>query len=234
MNQRAHGRGRNVKMVLSVSNLKKSYSTGDGEVRALDGVSLEVGKGELVTVHGPSGCGKTTLLLICGGLLYPDRGWVIVGGTDLYQLSSDEMAERRARTIGFVFQQFYLVPYLNVLENVLVATLGVPTSNNPKTRAERLVDRFGLTGRAHHKPAELSTGERQRVAMARALVNEPVLLLADEPTGNLDDENSETVLRHLARFADEGGSVLLVSHDRRISVHAHRSCHMRAGRFVEK
>jgi putative ABC transport system ATP-binding protein len=219
-------------MVLFASDLKKRYGTA-GEVRALDGVSLRVGKGELVSVHGPSGCGKTTLLLVCGGLLYPNQGRVTIGDTDLYRLSSDERAERRARSIGFVFQQFHLVPYLNVLENVLVATLGAPASNDPERRAKELVDRYGLSDRAHHKPAELSTGERQRVAMARALVNEPILLLADEPTGNLDDENSETVLRYISQFVEEGGSVLLVSHDRGIADRAHRSYYMRYGKFLE-
>jgi putative ABC transport system ATP-binding protein len=220
-------------MALRASHLKKSYRTEENEVKALDGVSLEVGKGELVSVHGPSGCGKTTLLLVCGGLLHPDHGRVVVGDTDLYHLSLDERAERRATTIGFVFQQFYLVPYLSVLENVLIPTLGAPPSRASERRARELVGRFGLMDRMDHKPAELSTGERQRVALARALVNKPVVLFADEPTGNLDDDNSETVLRYIARFADEGGSVLLVSHDRRIAVHAHHSYAMRDGKFLE-
>ena len=223
-------------MVLNVSGLRKSYNTKKRkEVKAIDGVSLEVGKGELVAVSGPSGCGKTTLLLISGGLLYPDEGEVILDGMNLYDIPSKERDRTRAKKIGFVFQQFYLVPYINILENVLIPTVGSRTfSASLEKRAKDLISQFNLEERIHHKPGELSTGERQRVALARALINEPEILFADEPTGNLDDDNAEVVLNYISNFAREGGAVLLVTHDNRIGNRAHRRYQMKNGAFLDK
>jgi putative ABC transport system ATP-binding protein len=222
-------------MVLRLSGLRKSYKTGkEKEVKALDGVSLGVGKGELVSVMGPSGCGKTTLMLIAGGLLYPDDGEVFLGDLNLYNISSRERDKERAEKIGFVFQQFYLVPYINILENILIPTIGLNSySASHEERARELIDRFNLSHRIDHRPGQLSTGERQRVALARALINQPSVLFADEPTGNLDDENAEVVLKFISGFAEEGGSVLLVTHDQRISKQAHRTYRMRDGKFLE-
>jgi ABC-type lipoprotein export system ATPase subunit len=207
--------------LLEVRSLSKSFR-GPGEtVCALADFSLTVAAGEFVAVQGPSGCGKTTLLLAAGGLLQPDRGQVVVAGTDLYALPEEERARIRAAAIGFVFQQFHLVPYLSVLDNVRAPALARQTPD-ARQRAEQLIEQFGLGHRLHHVPAELSTGERQRTALARALLNRPKLLLADEPTGNLDRESGRAVLGHLADFAQAGGAVLLATHDPRAAEYAHR------------
>jgi putative ABC transport system ATP-binding protein len=220
-------------MVLRLNGLKKFHKTKNKEeIRALDGVSLEADKGELVGVNGPSGCGKTTLLLVAGGLLYPGGGKVLLDDKDLYSISSDNRDRERAENMGFVFQQFYLIPYLDILENVLVPSAASGSHpSSPEKRAKTLIDRFGLSKRIRHKPRELSTGERQRVALARALINEPKVLFADEPTGNLDDENAEAVLEYISGFAADGGTVLLVTHDSRITNYAHRRYNMKEGRF---
>ena len=199
-------------MLISLQNINKIY-TGDAEnVTAVDDVSLSVDAGEFVAVVGPSGCGKTTLLLVAGGLLGPDGGEVTIDDVDPYSLGTEQRARFRAERIGFVFQQFHLVPYLNVLDNVMAPAL-VTGETSARERAGILVERFGLADRLGHRPGQLSTGERQRVALARALLNEPRVILADEPTGNLDGDNSEQVLQALKTFADEGGAVLLVTHD---------------------
>lgn len=213
--------------LLELTGISKTYRTGrTGEVRALDGISLSLAPGEFTAVQGPSGCGKTTLLLIAGGLLAPTQGRVLLDGEDPYALSADQRAAFRARWLGFVFQQFHLIPYLSVLDNVLAPALaaGIPDG---RERAEELVAHFGLHSRRLHVPGELSTGERQRTALARALLNRPKLLLADEPTGNLDRENAGIVLRHLVEFARSGGAVLLVSHDEESVRHADRVVRLR-------
>lgn len=197
---------------MKLQHIGKDYDGPNGPVQALSGVSLEVERGAFVVVEGPSGCGKSTLLLAAGGLLAPDSGTVQVDGKDLYALSPNQRAAFRARAIGFVFQQFHLVPYLSVLENVMAPGVALPRPDS-EARARALIARFGLGERTHHVPAELSTGERQRTALARALLNRPRLLLADEPTGNLDPENSEIVLGYMDEFARSGGAVLVVTHD---------------------
>ncbi len=221
-------------MELKVSGITKSYRRGrNKEVRAVDDVSLEIATGELVSVNGPSGCGKTTLLLMAGGLMRPDGGEVLLGGRDLYSLSPEERDRERALRVGFVFQQFYLVPYLTVFENIVVPAAGSGRwSPDLGERALELIYRLNLGHRSDHKPGELSTGERQRVALARALVNKPGVLFADEPTGNLDDENAKIVLNHISGYARNGGAVLLVTHDRRIGDSAHRSFRMKEGKFL--
>ncbi len=251
---------------LQIENLSRAYTGPKGEINAVNAVSLRVEAGEFVAVQGPSGCGKTTVLLAAGALLQPTQGRVLIDGQDPYRLSSGERAQFRARNIGFVFQQFHLVPYLDVLDNILAATLALtrrsplahesPTEGSrrreeadftrgakssppqvggddrcARTRALALVEQFGLTDRLGHVPAELSTGERQRVALARALLNRPKLLLADEPTGNLDEQNGQAVLRCLAQFARDGGAVLLVTHEPRAGEHASRSVRMEGGRI---
>ena len=210
---------------LTISHLTKSYAGPRGTVRAVTEFTLALQAGEFVSVQGPSGCGKTTVLLTAGGLLQPDAGQVVVDGCDLYAQSAAARAQVRATKIGFVFQQFHLIPYLSVWDNVLCPSLAadLPAAHR---RAHELIERFGLTQRRDHVPAQLSTGERQRTALARALLSQPRLLLADEPTGNLDAENGAVVLTHLADFARAGGAVLLVTHDPRVAQYAPRNVHM--------
>jgi ABC-type lipoprotein export system ATPase subunit len=217
--------------MLRVENLAKTYRVAARTVRALDGVSLEVAAGEFVAVHGPSGCGKTTLLLAAGGLLRPDAGRVALRGENPYDLTPEARAAWRAAHVGFVFQQFHLIPYLTVLDNVLAPSVAAPAADAGK-RARELVERFGLADRAGHVPAELSTGERQRVALARALLNRPGLVLADEPTGNLDPASAAVVLGHLAEFAKSGGAVLLVTHDPLAAEYAGRTLRMEGGKML--
>jgi ABC-type lipoprotein export system ATPase subunit len=217
---------------LQVQDLSKSYQGPKGIVRAVDGVSLAVCAGEFVAVEGPSGCGKTTLLLTAGGLLEPSSGRVLVDGQDPYALSAERRAQFRAANLGFVFQQFHLVPYLSVLDNVLAPSLALPAPDAME-RAHELIAHFGLQDRAYHVPAELSTGERQRTALARALWNRPKLLLADEPTGNLDPDNARVVLGYLAEFVRHGGAVLLVTHDAAALSLAHRTLKLRGGKLLD-
>ena len=217
--------------MLSLTNISKLYRGPESVVRALDTVTLGVEPGEFVSVQGPSGCGKTTLLLTAGGLLAPDEGSVLVDQKNPYGLPSGERAHFRAETIGFVFQQFHLVPYLSVLDNVLAPEIALNNVNSRK-RAEELVARFRLNDRTGHLPAALSTGERQRTALARALLNKPRLLLADEPTGNLDSDNADIVLDTLAGFAESGGAVLMVTHSPEVASRAYRAVYLQNGRIV--
>ena len=198
--------------MLKFENVTKTFNGPQGEVTALQNVSFAVEPGEVVAIRGPSGCGKSTLLLAAGTLLRPTEGNVQIGETNPYALSPNGRSALRSDTIGFVFQQFHLVPYLSVLDNILLPSV-VKKTDETKVRAHELLNRFGMDHRAHHVPAQLSIGERQRTALARALFNNPKLLLADEPTGNLDPENGEIVLSALKTFAEEGGAVLLVTHE---------------------
>jgi len=213
--------------MIHLENVTKTYRTSDGPVHALSDISLEVAEGEFVAVRGPSGCGKSTLLLITGGLGKPSSGRVEVAGLDLVSASPAELARFRARQVGFVFQMFHLLPYLSVLENVAAA---LPAgSGRARSQAGQLLERFQLAHRLRHRPAELSAGERQRVAIARALINRPPLILADEPTGNLDPDSAREVLGLLADFHRQGGTVLLVTHQDRAAGYAQRSVLLRNG-----
>ena len=216
--------------VLAINQLGKSFPSAAGEVHAVRDVSLEVAAGELVALRGPSGCGKSTLLMAAGGLLEPTSGSVEINGTDLYSLGQDGRAQFRAENIGFVFQQFHLIPYLDVRDNILAASLA--TARAAGGRVDELLEIFGLQQRAHHVPAALSTGEKQRTAMARALLNNPKLILADEPTGNLDKDNAEALLEQLSGFSGKGGAVLLVTHDARVDDHAGRTIEISDGNLV--
>jgi len=215
--------------MLKVQNLTKIYSGPNGPLNAVDNVSLHIKTGEFLAVQGPSGSGKTTLLLSIGGLQTPDKGNVIVEGKNIYRMKPDARAQFRAGTIGFVFQQFYLIPYLSVVDNVLAPSVALPHSEASK-RAQELIERFKLIDRSSHKPSELSTGERQRTAMARALLNNPKLLLADEPTGNLDKENTDIILNFLSKFAKSGGTVLMVTHSEHAAAYADRELHLKNGK----
>jgi ABC-type lipoprotein export system ATPase subunit len=168
--------------------------------------------------------------MAAGGLLEPTSGSVQVNETDLYQLSGDGRALFRAANIGFVFQQFHLIPYLDVRDNILAASLA--TGSGDEERADELLEHFGLAHRARHVPAALSTGEKQRTAMARALFNQPGLILADEPTGNLDRDHAEGLLEQLSSFTGDGGAVLLVTHDARVEEHTDRTVEIEEGRIV--
>jgi len=215
--------------MLEVKNVSKVFRGPNGVLNAVDNVSLQVKTGEFLAVHGPSGSGKTTLLLSIGGLESPDKGNVIVEGKNLYRMGSNARARFRAANIGFVFQQFYLIPYLNVMDNILAPSIALPHSEASK-RAEELIEKFKLTDRSSHKPSQLSTGERQRTAMARALLNNPKLLLADEPTGNLDGENTEIILSFLSEFAKSGKMVLMVTHSEKAAAYADREIHLKKGK----
>ena len=217
--------------LLQIETVTKSYAGPKDAVRAVNDISLTVNAGEFVAVQGSSGCGKTTLLLMAGALLQPTSGRILLNGRNPYELSSGERAQFRAANVGFVFQQFHLVPYLDVLDNILAPALALNPNGDARNRALDLAERFGLKERLRHVPAALSTGERQRVALARALLNQPKLLLADEPTGNLDEENGRLVLNHLAELARGGTAVLLVTHEPRIGDHAGRVVKMNAGRI---
>jgi len=217
--------------MIRCDEVTKVFRKNGSEVTSLDRFTAEVTEGEFVAVRGPSGSGKTTLLLTLGGMQRPSDGSVQLAGRDLYALSPAERARLRSSEIGFVFQMFHLVPYLDLLANVLLACPGKPSAE-VRQRASGLMDELGLADRASHRPGELSAGERQRLAVARALLNRPKLILADEPTGNLDPENAAEVIRHLAEFHRGGGTVVLVTHGAAADAHADRTLRLEQGRLV--
>jgi putative ABC transport system ATP-binding protein len=218
--------------MITCEQVNRTFHGPGGEVRGLCDVSFTVECGEFVAVQGASGSGKSTLLLTLGGMLRPSSGRVEVNGHELYGLSATKRGRARAAGIGFVFQLFHLVPYLTVLENVLA---GLPGSvdSAARTRAAALLDEFGLSPRAAHKPATLSAGERQRTALARAILKQPAVILADEPTGNLDPENAAAVFRHLAAYRQRGGTVMVVTHGQDAAPHADRTFRLEQGRLTE-
>lgn len=211
--------------MIQLESVSKTYDGPQGLVEALRGLSLAVSPGEFVAVRGPSGCGKSTLLMIVGGLTRPTAGQVVVAGEDLASASQAALTTFRARKVGFVFQMFHLLPYLTVMENVAAAAL--PGDNGSAvSRARELLVQFGLEHRLYHRPAELSAGERQRTAVARAVLNRPPLVLADEPTGNLDPASAAGVLDLLRAYRQEGGTVLLVTHSEQAATYADRTITM--------
>jgi len=217
-----------------LSGVKKNYQKGRGTVAALRGVDLVVEDGEWLAIQGPTGQGKSTLLNILGGLDRPSAGVVEFDGRDLAQLREAEVTKVRAQSIGFVFQTFNLVPVLTALENVEAALVPLHVSADARRqRAEMALDAVGLGDRLRHRPGELSGGQQQRVGIARALVKEPKVLLADEPTGNLDSENSDIVLGMLRRSNQElGQTVLMITHNPEAAAYGHRIVTMRDGRIV--
>ncbi len=217
--------------MIHCSELTKIFRRNGTEVVSLNRVTLEIGAGEFVVVRGPSGSGKTTLLLSVGGMQRPSAGSVTLAGENLYAMSSSERARVRATRVGFVFQMFHLVPYLSLLDNVLLAAPAWPSAE-ARTRANELLEQFGLAKRATHRPDELSAGERQRLAVARALLNRPDVLLADEPTGNLDPENAAGVIGHLADFHKAGGTVVLVTHGQAADAVSSRVIRLEQGRLA--
>jgi putative ABC transport system ATP-binding protein len=222
--------------IVQITGLKKDLTTGQAVVHALRGVDLMVEEGEYLAVVGPSGSGKTTLLGLIGGLDAPTEGQVVVTGVDITELGEDRLAEIRNAAVGFVFQFFNLIPTLTALENVeLPVQFAAHVRFDPGRRARELLELVGLGDRLHHRPPELSGGEQQRTAIARALANAPALLLADEPTGNLDSATGEEILRLLRRLCDESGqTVVMVTHDPRVATYADRVAFLRDGRIVEE
>ena len=216
--------------MLKIDQLTKEFAGASDRVRALDNCTLSLAAGEFAALRGPSGCGKTTLLLAAGGLLRPTSGDLKFGDVHPWKLSASARAEFRAQNIGFVFQQFHLVPYLSVLENVLAPLIAAPVPD-AEARARELLRRLQMEPRSGHLPAALSTGERQRAALARALLRAPKLVLADEPTGNLDEVSAALVTDCLAEYARAGAAVLMVTHDPRAAAAATRSLRMEQGRI---
>ena len=218
--------------MIRLEKVSKIYRTRRGNVRALDKFSLDVKKGEFLVVRGPSGSGKTTLLFSIGGMLCPTEGNVIVNNQNLYAISKRQRAKFRAGNIGFIFQMFHLVPYLNTVENVLLAA-SVGTKCFGLEEAKSLLNRLKLSDRMYHRPSELSAGERQRTAMARAILNRPGIILADEPTGNLDPENVGEILRQLVEYNRSGGTIILVSHRKVVDHYASQVINLKDGHIQE-
>jgi putative ABC transport system ATP-binding protein len=210
--------------------VSKSYRHRGKDIQALSGVTLEISRGDFVAVIGPSGSGKSTLLLVLGGMLSPAAGRVLLEDQSLYDLGSDQRAALRRRKIGFVFQTFNLVPYLTALENVQLPLFlaGVPEADQ-KRQAAALLERVGLADRVSHKPSELSVGQQQRVALARMLANDPAVILADEPTGNLDPETAESILKFLEEVNHEGRTIVMVTHDLRAAQRSSRTLKLQDG-----
>lgn len=221
-----------VKEVIRLEDVCKIYRVGSQEVRALDGVSLSVYKNEYVAIMGPSGSGKSTLMNILGCLDSPDSGRYILNGTDVSEMDDGELADVRNREIGFVFQSFNLLPRYNALENVALPMVyaGVPAGERREKAAQALRS-VGLEDRMDHRPNELSGGQRQRVALARALINSPSIILADEPTGNLDTHTSVEIMRLFDQIYSNGNTVIVVTHEEDIAAYAHRVIRLRDGRI---
>ena len=222
-------------MLLRARGLRKQYGRGEGVVRAVDGIDMEVLRGETVAVMGPSGCGKSTLLHLLGGLDRPDAGEIWLADRRLDTLSERALADLRRHDVGFVFQAFYLMDELTAVGNVeLPALLAGRSPREARRRARELLEQVGLADRVNHLPSALSGGQRQRVAIARALANEPLVVFADEPTGNLDGAATADVLRLLDALHEAGLTLVIVTHDERIAATADRLISMRDGAFVDE
>lgn len=219
-----------MKPVVSLEGIRKVYRMGEIEFEALKGITLEISEGEMVALMGPSGSGKTTLMQIIGLLDRPTAGRYMLAGEDVTTLSENERAEARNREIGFVFQAFHLLPRLSVLENVEVPLTyaGVPAAER-RERALEVLEKVGLAGKEHHLPSQLSGGQKQRVAVARALTMRPAILLADEPTGNLDSKTAVDVMSLFQELNDEGTTVIIVTHEADIAEYTGRIVRIRDG-----
>jgi putative ABC transport system ATP-binding protein len=219
-------------LIIETQCLVKHYLVGDTVVRALDDVTMHVAPGEMVAISGPSGSGKSTLMHILGCLDQPDQGRYVLAGEDVSTLRRDDLADIRNRRIGFVFQTFNLLPRLSALENVELPLLyaGLPRA---RERAAEALKAVGLSDRMSHSPNQLSGGQRQRVSIARALINDPALVLADEPTGNLDTKTGEEIMTLLEGLNAGGRTIVIVTHDQVIARRCQREIHLRDGRIVE-
>lgn len=218
--------------VIRTENLARTYIVGNSTVNALRAVNMEVKTGEFIALMGPSGSGKSTMMHLLGCLDTPTAGHYWLEDRDVSTLSKDERARLRNNRIGFIFQTFNLLPRLNALENVELPLLYGRRGSDVNQRASEALKRVGLIPRAQHRPNELSGGERQRVAIARALVTNPALILADEPTGNLDSKTGADIMRLLVELCAEGRTILMVTHDASVAAHAGRILHMQDGEIV--
>ena len=221
--------------IIEVNQLTKVYGSGDTAVKALDGVNLTIDAGKLVAVMGPSGCGKSTLLHLIGGLDRPTSGTVLIEGRDISRMKDDELTTLRRQKMGFIFQFFNLIPVMPAEENTALPLIldGVKQQKAAGIAAEWL-GKNKLADRTHHRPDELSGGQQQRVAIARAMVSDPVIILADEPTGNLDTRSSDEIASSLRQLVtDYGRTVLMVTHDPRIAAYADRIIFLKDGRIVD-
>ena len=217
--------------IIEAANIRKSF----GHLEVLKGVDFNAEKGEVVSIMGASGAGKTTFLQILGTLLTPDEGSLVIDGKNALGLKGKDKAAFRGRTIGFVFQAHHLLPEFTALENVMIPAMiaGGRSQSEIRTKAEEMLGRVGLAGRAGHRPAELSGGEQQRVAIARALINDPAVLLADEPTGNLDSATKQEIHKLLFDLRDSlGQTIVIVTHDPDLAALCDRTLHMRDGLFL--
>ena len=221
--------------IIRLNGIKKVFFTDEVETHALEGVHLEIGQGEYLAIAGPSGCGKTTLLSILGLLDSPSEGEYQLGGREVASLSATERARLRNEQIGFIFQAFNLIGELTVFENVeLPLTYRKLAAADRKRRVEAALERVGMAHRMRHFPSQLSGGQQQRVAVARAVAGEPLILLADEPTGNLDSVNGEQVMTLLQELHRGGSTICMVTHDARYANHADRAVHLFDGRVVDE
>jgi putative ABC transport system ATP-binding protein len=219
---------------IQIAGLRKSYQMGRETVHALAGVDMAIERSSFYAVMGPSGSGKSTLLYLLGGLDRPTAGNINVAGQSLEAMDENALAHYRRRMVGFIFQSFNLITSLSALENVAFPMRFARVPRRQRhARAQELLDRVGLADRARHRPTELSGGQQQRVAVARALVNDPQLILADEPTGNLDSTSGHTIMQLLAELHQGGRTILVVTHDPRMSAYATNTTHMLDGRIVE-
>ena len=220
--------------MLKVENLKRFYKTNDVEVKALDGVTFDVNKGEFISIIGASGSGKSTLLHLLGGLDYPTSGKVLIDGTDVYALKDDERTIFRRRNIGFVFQAYNLLPMLNVYENIIIP-FDLDGDKVDKKYVDYVIDILEINDQKNKMPNELSGGQQQRVAIARALVTKPSLILADEPTGNLDSKSSSQVVYLLKKINKElGNTILMITHDDAVAQAAEKTIRIEDGKLVGK
>jgi putative ABC transport system ATP-binding protein len=217
--------------IIQAESLVKKYVLGGSEILALNGVTVTIGEGEMVAVTGASGSGKSTLMNILGCLDRVDSGRYVLAGDDVSMLRADQLAQIRNKRIGFVFQTFNLLPRMTALENVELPLL-YAGANEAKDRAEGALKIVNLTDRMHHEPNQLSGGQRQRVAIARAIVTDPAIILADEPTGNLDSRTGEEIMRIFCMLNAEGRTIIIVTHEPEIAVHCRRQIHMKDGQIV--
>ncbi|WP_136467873.1 ABC transporter ATP-binding protein [Flagellimonas onchidii] len=218
--------------ILNVEHLGKTYTSGSKQLTVLDDINFSVETGETFAIIGPSGSGKTTLLGLCAGLDYPDTGTVELSGTDISSLNEDERARLRNENVGFIFQNFQLLPTLTAIENVVVP-LELQGVNNPMKIGKELLGKVGLGDRLHHYPSQLSGGEQQRVALARAFSNGPSILFADEPTGNLDQDTGDRIVQLLFELNQEAGTTLvIVSHDLELAQKCKHQLRLRGGKVV--
>ena len=221
------------KSVIDIIDVKKSYSVGDMDVPILHGIDLTVKKGEFLAIMGPSGSGKSTLMNLIGCLDRPTSGQILVMGKDINQISDSELARLRGLEIGFVFQSFHLIPRLSALQNVILPTYANKRDGvDSRSRAEELLELVGLSDRMHHRPRELSGGQCQRVAIARSLMNSPSLILADEPTGNLDSRTSVEIMDLFSDLHSRGSTIVMITHDAETAEYADRVVHVKDGSIL--